>query len=153
MPHLNMRSKRISWIYDVLLSILYSWSVYQAYTYDAKTRTTGVLIYVLVYGTFTLLIRSRSGVLMMNLLSAITLPGIFMVPVVQQAGSYFSFQPLIGIFATILIGLIQGLLSVPLTKWGQKFLASRLQYALSGLVAVAFTILLTWSISMAPVRP
>lgn len=140
-------------MYDALLSILFAWSVFQAYSYDAKTRTTGILIYVLVYGGFTLLIRSPLGVLMMNVLSAITLPWIFTVPVVHQAGSYFDFQPYIGIGATILIGLIQGVLFVPLIIWGSRFLSRKHQYAWSAIVAIAFTIVLTISISFVPVRP
>jgi len=135
-------------MYGALLSILYAWSVFQAYSYDAKTQNTGIFIYILVYGGFTLLIRSFADVIMMNLLSAITLPFIFSVPVTYHAGAYFDFQPYIGIIATIIIGVIQGGLFVPLNIWGQKFLTSKLQYALSAVVAIAFTIELTISISM-----
>jgi hypothetical protein len=49
-------------MYDVLLSILYAWSVFQAYVYDAKTRTTGILIYVLEAGAS--LEQSRFGSLL-----------------------------------------------------------------------------------------
>jgi hypothetical protein len=140
-------------MYDVLLSILYAWSVFQAYVYDAKTRTTGILIYVLVYGGFTLLVRSPLGVLLMNLLSAITLPWIFTVPVIQQAGGYFDFQPYLGIGVTILIGLIQGVLSIPLVMWGSRFLNRKHQYLWSAIVAVAFTLVLTISVSLVSVSP
>lgn len=139
--------------YDVLLSILYAWSVFQAYTYDAKTRTTGILIYVLVYGGFTLLVRSPFGVFLMNLLSAITIPWFFTVPVFHQAGGYFDFQPYLGIGATILIGLIQGVLSIPLAMWGGRFLSRKHQYTWSAIVAIAFTFILTISVSLVPVRP
>jgi hypothetical protein len=144
---------RKSIMYDVLLSVLYAWSVFLAYLYDAKTRTTGILIYVLVYGGFTLLVRSTLGVFLMNLLSAITLPWIFTVPAIQQAGGYFDFQPYLGIAATILIGLIQGVLSIPLLMWGSKFLRRKHQYIWSAIVAGAFTLILTMSVSLVPIRP
>jgi hypothetical protein len=137
----------------VLLSVLYAWGVFQAYTYDAKTRTTGILIYVLVYGGFTLLIRSPFGVLLMNLLSAITIPWFFTVPVIYQAGSYFDFQPYLGIGETILIFLVQGVLSIPLAIWGGRFLRLRHQYAWSSIVAIVFTVVLTTFVSFVPMKP
>jgi hypothetical protein len=142
--YLNKRSIT----YAVLLSILYAWSVFQAYSYDAKTKTTGILIYILVYGGFTFLVRSPLNAFIMTLLSAITLPWIFTAPVIQQAGSYFDFQPFLGIGATILIGLIQGVLSIPLIKWGIRFLNLKHQYVWSAAVAIAFTLILTISVSM-----
>lgn len=116
--------------------------------YDAKTHTGGILIYVLVYGVFTLLIRSLLGVFMMNLLSAITLPRIFSVPFIYQTpGSYFDFQLDLGIIATIFIALIQAVLFVPIRIRAQIFRSSKVQYALSTVVAIAFTIGLTIFVS------
>lgn len=138
--------------YGGLLSVLYSWSVYQAYLYDAKTQTTGIMIYILVYGGFTLLVRSPLGVLTMTVLSAITLPWIFTAPVIQQAGSYFTFQPYLGIGATVLIGLIQGGLSSVLTHTGAHFVNLKHQYTWSAILAIAFTVILTISVSLVKLR-
>lgn len=138
--------------YDILLSILYAWSVFQAYVYDAKTQTTGILIYVVVYAGFTLLVRSRFGIVVMSVLSAITIPVFFTAPIFQQAGSYFDFQPFIGIGATILIGVIQGIVTIPLFIWGGGFLMRKHQYSWSAAVAIAFAVILTFVCSLVHAR-
>lgn len=90
-------------VYDVILALLYSWAVFQAYMYDAKTQTTGIMIYIAVYLGFTLLVRSPSGGILMNGLSALTLPSFSSYPIIHQAGAYFDLQPYIGEFATLSI--------------------------------------------------
>jgi len=85
----------------------------------------------------------------MNLLSAITLQVIFTAPTVHQAGSYFSFQPVIGIFVTVIIGLVQWTLFFPLARsvWGRKFLSQKYQFVASLALAIAFTTALTVVVS------
>lgn len=134
--------------YDLLLSILYAWCVFQTYVYDAKTQTAEILIYVMVYGVFTLLIRSCAGIIMMNLLSVISFPIFFLAPVIHHAGSYFGFQPFSGIIATVLIGLIQCLLFVPFRIFAKRLLSSESQYILSGVIAIVFALVLTIYVSV-----
>lgn len=138
-------------IYDLLLSALYTWCVYQAYIYDAKTQTGGVLIYIVVYGFFTLLSRSVFGVFIMNLMSAVSLNWIFLAPVIYRAGGYFDFQPFLGIVMTIFVGFIQLVVVTPLNFYGKKFLNSRKQYVISFVFAVLFSIAIAWYVSMVPV--
>jgi hypothetical protein len=104
-----------------------------------------------VYGGFTLLVRSSLGILMMNLLSAFTLPLIFTVPVIFQAGAYFDFQPYIGISATILIGIIQAWIYTSVIAQS-RILSFKGQYIWSSLIAIAFAVLLT-VIALVPVKP
>ena len=137
-------------VYDFTISLLYTWCVFQSYTYDAKTRTTGILVYLLTYGMFTLLVRSFLGVLVMNFLSGISLLFIFTVPVIQQAGSYFSFQPFTGFGATFIVFLLQSAFAIPLMVRGKRFLSMRFQYLISGAVAAVFTLVLTIAVMNTP---
>jgi hypothetical protein len=89
----------------------------------------------------------------MNLLSAITIPWFFTVPVIHQADGYFDFQPYLGIGVTIVIFLVQGVLSIPLAIWGGSFLRRKHQYAVSAIVSIAFTVVLTIIVSFVPMKP
>ncbi len=122
---------------------LYTWCVFQAYVYDAKTRTTGILIYILTYGMFTILSRSFLGVLVMNFLSEISLFFIFAAPIIHQAGPYFNFEPILGFTVTILVFLLQIAFVIPLMLWGKRFLSLKYQYFVSGVLAAVFTLIFT----------
>ncbi|MCL6444117.1 MAG: hypothetical protein K6T83_11785 [Alicyclobacillus sp.] len=128
--------------YDVFLSVLYVWSVFQAYVFDAKTRAD-MTIFVVVYGVFTLLVRSPFGALLMNLLSTLSMFWIFTLPVMQSAADYFKFGTLFGILMTLGVMCVQGLLSICLMTWGRNFLNQRHQFVWSALIAVVFTTGLT----------
>jgi hypothetical protein len=149
--HKSPRLIGISYSYDIGLAVLYAWCVFQAYVYDAKTQTTGILVYVLVYGGFTFLTRSYFGIVLMNMLSALLLPLYFAAPVLQQAGGYFAFQPFLGMLITILVGMIQGILFLPLKLFGRKLLAQKRQYIISAVVAIVFTLALSVVVSFLPV--
>ncbi|MFT8363702.1 MAG: hypothetical protein ABF608_11045 [Sporolactobacillus sp.] len=111
-----------AYLYDVILSVLYVWGVYEAYVYDAKTRTGGILIYIVVYFFFTLMIRSFFGLVLMNILSALSLLWFLLLPLFQYAGSYFDGQPFLGWVITIFVAILQALLTIPLrfVKFGRK---------------------------------
>lgn len=142
---MNSAKKRIraSLLYDFILAILYAWSVYQAYVFDAKTRTGEIWFYLLVYALFTCLVRSPIGVVLMNALSAISLFFIFYLPLFHSAGSYFSFEPVLGIVITILIALIQALIANFIILRSEKFLFRKYQFTVSVIIAIVFTIIIT----------
>ena len=87
----------------------------------------------------------------MNLLSALLLPFYFAAPVIQQTGGYFAFQPYLGIFITILVGMIQGLLFLLLKFFGRRFLAEKRQYLTSAVIAVALSLVFTIVVYFVPV--
>lgn len=134
---------RTSLLYDFLLAILYTWSVYQAYIFDAKTRTGGIWYYALVYVVFTLLVRSLTGVFIMNFLSAISLIFIFYLPIFQAHISYFSFQPYIGIVITIFIAFIQSLMANLIILRSEKLLFRKYQYIISMIFAIFLAIIVS----------
>ncbi len=133
----------MSLVYDVLLSLLYVWCVYEAYVYDAKTQTGNILIYIIVYGGFTLLIRSYLVVPLMNLLSIIFLVFMFREPLFAHAGSYFAYEPDIGIILTILIGVAQWLVGMPVVFVVSRFLSKRIQYEGSAVIALLLSLAIT----------
>jgi hypothetical protein len=143
--YLNSAKKRIgtSLLYDLVLAILYTWSIYQAYVFDAKTLTGEIWIYVLVYVLFTCLVRSPIGVVIMNLLSVISLFFIFNLPIFQAHITYFAFDPYLGIAITIFIALIQALIANLIILWSEKFLFRKYQFIISGIIAVVFTTIFT----------
>jgi hypothetical protein len=142
---LNSVKKRIgtSLLYDFVLAILYAWSVYQAYVFDAKTLTGEVWFYVMVYAVFTCLVRSPIGVIVMNLLSCVSLFFIFFLSIFQAHISYFSFAPYIGIAITIFIALIQALIANFIILRSEKFLFRKYQFTVSMIIALTFTIIIT----------
>ncbi len=125
------------------MAILYAWCVFQAYIYDAKTLTTGIVVYVFAYGVFTLLVRSPIGVLIMNLLVIISLPFIFKLPIFQESPTYFKFEPFISYIFIICIALVQGFISLLLITFGKRFLTKKYQYRASIIIAFIFTIVFT----------
>lgn len=139
----NLSKLAIPVVYDVVLALLYTWAVFQAYVYDAKTQTTGILVYVVVYGMFTLLVRSLLGVFLMNTFSFLSLFWLFYVPVISDAGSYFDFQPYLGMLITVLVFFLQASCYMFLRLFGMKFLTLKYQYMVSLGLAVIFTVVLT----------
>ncbi|WP_010631726.1 hypothetical protein [Sporolactobacillus vineae] len=141
----------VTWIYDLLLASLYTWCLYQAYIYDAKTMTGSVLIYLVIYGFFTLMIRSVFDIIIMNTVASFSLLFIFLDPVIQRAGGYFDFQPILGIAANILIALVQIVTMMPLLQVGERFLKSRTQYVISLIALLAFSCLMTMFVLLVPI--
>jgi hypothetical protein len=137
-------------IYDLLLAYLYTWCLYQAYIYDAKTMTGSVLIYLAVYGFFTLMIRSVFDIIIMNTVASFSLLFIFLDPVIQRAGGYFDLQPILGIAATILIALVQFVMMLPLLQIGERFLKGRAQYIVSLIALLVFSCLMTMFVLLVP---
>jgi hypothetical protein len=138
-------------IYDLLLAGLYTWCLYQAYLYDAKTMTGSIMIYLVVYGFFTLMIRSVFDIVIMNTTASFSLLFIFMDPIMQNAGGYFDFQPVLGIVTNILIALVQIVVTLPFLRIGEKFFKSRAQYVVSLIALLMFSCLITVFVILVPV--
>lgn len=146
-----MNKYLVTMIYDLLMASLYTWCLYQAYIYDAKTMTGSIFIYLAVYGFFTLMIRSVFDIIIMNTVASFSLLFIFLDPLIQRAGGYFDFEPVLGIAANILIALVQMALLLPLLRIGERFLKSRAQYVISLIALLVFSCLITVFVLLVPV--
>lgn len=134
----------ISLVYDFAIAILYTWTVYQAYVYDAKTQTGGIAVYVMVCGAFALLSRSYFGVFLMNLCSFISMPLIFLMPAVHaDAGSYFDFQPFLGMVMTVFSFVVQFAICMMIRTFCERILRMPYQVGISAVAAILFTLIFT----------
>lgn len=129
-------------MYDTLLAVLYSWSMFQAYVYEAKVQA-GILLLILVIVAFTLLIRSYFSIIFMNLLLFANLFWIFNVPVIRQAGSYIELEPYVSMFGTFILAAVQSIIFIPVILKGHKFIMLKYQYQISLGVAVLVSVILT----------
>lgn len=129
-------------LYDVWLSALYLWSVFQTYIYDAKQHS-GVAMYVVTYGVFTLLVRSPFGALLMNVLSGLSLFWLFKLPVMHTGDAYFKFGTFFGMGETLAVLCVQVVFANCMLIWGRSFLNRRSQFSWSLACAMFSAIVVT----------
>jgi hypothetical protein len=131
----------MSLLYDLTLGILYTWSIFQAYLHYPKENVPSITIFVCVYVLFTFLVRTPMGVVIMNSLYLLTLPlqNYYLVSI----GYNVPFSPLLEMFITLFVALIQAVLANLIIVLGKQFLFKKYQYTISTIVAVISTIIVT----------
>ncbi|QQE81528.1 hypothetical protein [Alicyclobacillus sp. SO9] len=150
LQHTKMRNYVIA--YELILSLLYVWSTFEAYTYDAKARNGQWWIYVLLVVLFAVFANSVRNIVIMNVFTAIGLPIFLLTPAIQHAGSYsLSFQPFIGWIELIVFTLGQSLLVRIIKRFVPKYMTSPTHLKIGGIVMVLFTLIMTVITIVTPV--
>lgn len=149
--HGNARSRLYQFVYAFVVSLLYSWCVFQAWIYDAKTQTGEIYMYFIVYFIFAFLVRSMPSLIWMNALSLIVvLPGFVLNSLLSQAGSYFGLGRVLAVVGTILALAGQSLIMLVTRKARRKYFSQKrsMQYFLC--FGFLFTIGFTLFVSLHP---
>jgi hypothetical protein len=141
---LDNEKKKIgmSLIYDFVLGLLYTWCLFQAYLHYPKGNTPSISIFIVVYVLFTFLVRTPMTVVIMNSIYLLTLP--LQHSYLVSIGYNVPFSPLIELFITLFVAIIQALLSYVIIIFGQKLLFKKYQYPISALIALILSVVVTF---------
>ncbi|MFD1677652.1 hypothetical protein [Alicyclobacillus fodiniaquatilis] len=107
------RLKKIINIYAVtevtIVAFAYTWCIALVDIYQTSDQSGRLLYwYIIAYFAFILFTRSTIEVIVMNILSIVSLPFVFLLPQIQEAGPYMlEGEPYIQVFGTLLALCIQ----------------------------------------------